>query len=291
MRVALGLSDAAVIAAALALAQGVRFGFDSEVNVTGPWSLSYVSMSVAIGVAWWLALSWIGSRDAVSLGHGPQELQRLMAASWRTFSVVAVVAFLTHWQISRGYLLVALPLGLLLLLFTRGLWRLWIHGRRDKGALQANVLVVGASDSVAELVTRFKGGRRAGFRVVGVASVPGHAEDRRKLDPGIVRLGELTDPVAQARMIGAEYIVVAGTEAMSFEESRKLGWALEGTEIGLMVAPSLADIAGPRVKISPVAGLPLLQVSAPTFSGSRYLVKACWTVSALSAACRHSGCP
>ncbi|NYI40448.1 sugar transferase [Demequina lutea] len=274
MRAALGLSDAAVIAVALAVAQGVRFGFDSEVNVTGPWSPSYVLMSVAIGVAWWLALSWTGTREAGVLGHGPQELQRLVAASWRTFSVVAVIAFLTRWQISRAYLLVALPMGLATLLVVRSVWRLWIHGRRDKGGLQANVLIVGSGPSVDELVMRFRGGRRAGFRVVGVASVRGRQDDWSLLDQSIVRLGELSDPVAQARAIGADYIVVAGTESLSFKESRTLGWALEGTDIGLLVAPGLADVAGPRVKVAPVAGLPLIHVTAPTFSGAKYLAKA-----------------
>lgn len=274
MRAALGGSDLVVVSVAIAVAHGLRFGFDPDASVVGAWSPSYVLVSAAIALAWWLALGLSGSREASVLGHGPQELQRLMSGSWRTFSVVAILAFLTQWQISRGYLLVALPLGLFFLLFTRGLWRLWIHHHRDRGALQANVLIVGSSRSVAELVTRFTGARRAGFRVVGVASVPGHAEDQSELDESIVRMGFLTDPAAQAEAVGAEYIVVAGTEAMSFEESRKLGWALEGTAIGLLVAPSLADIAGPRVKVAPVAGLPLLQVSSPTFTGYWYLVKA-----------------
>lgn len=274
LRIALGLSDAVVIAAAVAIAHQVRFGFDSKTAVTGPWAPSYVATSLVIGLAWWLALAWAGSRQAGVLGHGPQELQRIMTASWRTFSVVAVVGFLTQLQISRGYLLIALPLGLVALLFSRALWRLWIHRRRDQGELQSNVLIVGAFESVRELTVRFKGGRRAGFRVVGVASVPGHDEDWADLDPRIERLGALTDAVVQARAVGAEYVVVAGTEAMSFEESRQLGWALEGTNIGLLIAPSLADVAGPRVKISPVAGLPLLLVSSPVFTGGRYVMKA-----------------
>ncbi len=274
IRATLGISDLVVVSTATAVAHGLRFGFDPDASVVGPWSPTYVLMSALIALGWWLALGLSGSRDASVLGHGPQELQRLMSGSWRTFSVVAILAFLTQWQISRGYLLVALPLGLFFLLFTRGLWRLWIHHRRDRGALQANVVIVGSKKSVAELVTRFAGAGRAGFRVVGVASVPGHAEDRSELDESIVRIGFLTDPATQVKAVGAEYIVVAGTEAMSFEESRKLGWALEGTSIGLLVAPSLADIAGPRVKVAPVAGLPLLQVSAPTFVGARYVVKA-----------------
>ena len=275
MRAALGGSDLLVATFAVAVAHGVRFGFDSDATLTGgPWSPSYMFMSALIALGWWWALGIGGSRDATVLGHGPQELQRLVSASWRVFAVVAMIAFATQWQISRFYLLVALPVGVMGLFVTRGLWRLWIHAQRDKGYLQANVLIVGAESSVRELEVRFRGGRRAGFRVVGVASVPGHTEDWSGLDPRITRLGSLDDPLAQATSVRAEYIVVAGTEAMSFEESHKLGWALEGSDIGLLIAPSLADVAGPRVHVTPVAGLPLLEVTAPTFVGVRYAVKA-----------------
>ncbi len=41
-----------------------------------------------------------------------------------------------------------------------------------------------------------------------------------------------------------------------------------------MVAPALTDIAGPRIHIRPVAGLPLLHIEEPELSGGRRLVKA-----------------
>jgi exopolysaccharide biosynthesis polyprenyl glycosylphosphotransferase len=40
-----------------------------------------------------------------------------------------------------------------------------------------------------------------------------------------------------------------------------------------MVAPSLVEVAGPRLSIRPVTGLPLLQVEQPQFTGGRRIVK------------------
>ena len=40
-----------------------------------------------------------------------------------------------------------------------------------------------------------------------------------------------------------------------------------------MVAPSLVEVAGPRLSIRPVSGLPLLQVEQPQFAGGRRIVK------------------
>lgn len=270
----LGVVDAAVIGIAILLAHAVRFETDAAANVVGPHPVSYTVVSIALGVGWWIALGIAGSREVTILGHGPQELQRVVTSVWQTFAVVALIGFLTKSQISRGFLLAAAGIGLLLLLVARSIVRLTIHRLRDRERLQANVILVGPVPAVRELDNRFRGGRRAGFRVVAVASAPGVQRDWTEVSDHIVRLGELNDPVAQARSVAADYIVVAGSEGLSFQESRKLGWALEGTELGLMIAPSLVDVAGPRVAMSPVAGLPLLQVSAPTFGGARWAVKA-----------------
>jgi exopolysaccharide biosynthesis polyprenyl glycosylphosphotransferase len=54
---------------------------------------------------------------------------------------------------------------------------------------------------------------------------------------------------------------------------RRLAWSLEGTGVDLVVAPTLTDVAGPRVHVRPVAGLPLLHVEAPEFTGGRQLLK------------------
>jgi exopolysaccharide biosynthesis polyprenyl glycosylphosphotransferase len=54
---------------------------------------------------------------------------------------------------------------------------------------------------------------------------------------------------------------------------RKLSWALEGSRAGLIVAPALMDVAGPRIAIRPMCGLPLLHVEQPELTGGRRVVK------------------
>jgi exopolysaccharide biosynthesis polyprenyl glycosylphosphotransferase len=49
---------------------------------------------------------------------------------------------------------------------------------------------------------------------------------------------------------------------------------LEGTGVNLLVAPALTDVAGPRIHVRPVSGLPLLQIAKPEFRGPRRLFKA-----------------
>ncbi|WP_419389992.1 sugar transferase [Demequina sp. SO4-13] len=268
------LTDAFVVAVVMVLAHAVRFGWDPVAPVSGTSAPTYWLVSLAIAVLWILQLGWARSREARILGHGPQEFQRVINASWLTFAIVAIVGFLTQWQISRGYLLFAIPVGTATLVLYRAAWRHWVHAQRDSGELQAQVLVVGPVRTVEQMVRRLNRARRAGLHVVGVATPPGLSLQGLDEVLGVPYVGQLDNAVDQARAVGAELILLAGNDAMSLAESRRLGWSLEGTEIGLIVAPSLVDVAGPRVQMSPVEGLPLMYVETPTFSGLKYWVKA-----------------
>lgn len=268
------LSDTFVVVLVMITAQALRFGWDPTVPVSGPSAPPYWFVSATIGVLWLINLAGTRSREARILGHGPQEFQRVVNASWLTFAFVAIVGFLTQWQISRGYLLFALPLGTVALLIYRAAWRMWIHAQRDAGQLQAQVLVVGPLRTSEQMIRRLRHSRRAGYNVVGLCLPPtsrGELDDDLKDVPV---LGHIEHAVEIAQDAGAEYILLSGTDELSLSEARRLGWSLEGTGVGLIVAPAMVDIAGPRVMMSPVEGLPLLHVDPPTFSGRKYYLKA-----------------
>lgn len=267
------LSDTFVVALVMVFAHAARFGRDLWAPVAGAGNQTYAVVTVAIGILWITQLGVTGSREARILGHGPQEFQRVVAAGWWTFAIVAIVGFLTQWSISRGYLLFALPLGTIVLLIYRAVWRTWIHAQRDRGELQAQVLVVGPLLVSEQMVKRLHHARRAGYNVVGICTPPGTTTPAVADIEGVPVLGPLDDGVAQASAAGAEFILLSGNDAMSLREARALGWSLEGSGIGLIVAPSMVDVAGPRVKMSPVEGLPLLHVEAPQFSGPTVALK------------------
>jgi len=76
-----------------------------------------------------------------------------------------------------------------------------------------------------------------------------------------------------AERVGADTVAVAGSGALGDHGLRRLAWSLEGLPVDLLVAPGLTDVAGPRVAIRPVDGVPLLQVDAPQFTGWRRVAK------------------
>lgn len=269
----LAISDLFVVAAVLIGAHSVRFGPDLLAPVVGPSTPPYWFVTVSIGVLWMVVLHWTRTREARILGVGPQEFVRVVHAGWLVLATVSVFGFVTQWEVSRGYLLMAVPLGTLTLLAYRYLWRQWLHAQRNRGLLQAQVLVVGNEKSVTEMVGRMQRARRAGYNAVGACLPPNAGVTERDSVHGVPLLGPLTDAVEQARSVRAEFIVLCGSDDMTATESRKLGWSLEGAGIGLIVAPTIVDVAGPRMVLSPVQGFPLLHVDAPEFSGRKYFVK------------------
>ncbi len=71
-------------------------------------------------------------------------------------------------QISRGYLAVALPAGVLGLVLSRWMWRVYVARKRVKGGYGTAVLAVGGSDAVANLASELTDDPKNGYHVVGV---------------------------------------------------------------------------------------------------------------------------
>jgi exopolysaccharide biosynthesis polyprenyl glycosylphosphotransferase len=88
--------------------------------------------------------------------------------------------------------------------------------------------------------------------------------------PVVGDVDEVRDAVART---GADTVAVASLSDTSPDYLRRLSWTLEGLGIDLVVAPSLTDVAGPRIHVRPLAGLPLLHVDEPELSGVRRVAK------------------
>ena len=76
-----------------------------------------------------------------------------------------------------------------------------------------------------------------------------------------------------AREHRADTIIVAGGESLPPGGLRELGWALRGCGTGIAVAPSVVDVAGPRIHVRPVAGLALLHLEEPSFTRGGLVLK------------------
>jgi exopolysaccharide biosynthesis polyprenyl glycosylphosphotransferase len=86
-------------------------------------------------------------------------------------------------------------------------------------------------------------------------------------------LGDESEAAEIARRIGIDTVACTSSARFDAGGLRRLGWALEGQDVELVVVPRLTDVAGPRVLTRPVAGLSLLHVEAPVFDGPQLAIK------------------
>ncbi len=244
----LRFSDAFVLTYALVGTHLVRFGAASPLVQGGDtlW-LGYAPLTFALGVVWLVALGLGDTRDVKVLGSGGEEYRRILSASVRLFAVVAIVAYLAKIDVARSYLAIAFPIGTMLLLLDRWLWRRWLTSVRTVGRWSHRVLVVGSPDEVARLTGDLVRAPGAGLRVVG-SCIPEQA---------------LAELIGQVAAVGADTVAVTAGGQLGPAVLRRIGWELEGTGVALIVAPALTNIAGSRIHVQPVSGLALLHVEQP----------------------------
>ena len=262
------LGDGVLLSAALVAAVVLRFGADPSDAQTG--GLSYALIALTIAAGWSVSLGLAGAYGTRHLGTGPEEYKRVGVGTFQLWAVVAIGCYAAKLQIARGFVVVALPLGLLLLIAGRVAGRRVLIAARSRGMSLHHVVVVGDRRSVVALATELRREKAAGFSVVG-ACMPDPSDRFRDTDDLPV-LGSLADIPAVVRQHGADTVAVAS--AMPADVVRRLSWGLEGSGVDLVVAPSVVDVAGPRVSVRPVAGLPLLHVDEPELTGGKRVAKA-----------------
>ncbi|MFJ3384362.1 MULTISPECIES: sugar transferase [unclassified Curtobacterium] len=238
---------------------------------TADLSLSYFGISVVVIIVWMSALALYDTRGDRVIGVGSMEYRLVADSSVRVFGLLAIAAFLLHVDLARGYVLIAFPIGILVLLLSRWMWRQWLVAQRKHGAYSAKVLLVGSPASVLHIGRELGRSPEAGYRVVGAAVSTGH----RGLLPGstIESLGGFDDLGDALLVTGADTVVITSSDDLPPERVRQLSWSLEPGRQHLVVAPSLTDIGGPRIHTRPVQGLPLIHVEMPTYSGRKLYTK------------------
>ncbi|MBT1544302.1 sugar transferase [Curtobacterium flaccumfaciens pv. flaccumfaciens] len=233
--------------------------------------LSYSAISIVVIVVWMSALALYDTRGARVIGVGSTEYRLVADSSVRVFGLLAIAAFLLHVDLARGYVLIAFPIGILVLLLSRWIWRQWLVAQRQQGAYSATVLLVGSPASVLHIGRELARSPEAGYRVVGAVV----STNLRGQLPGsaIQCHGGFDDVGSALRETGADTVVITSSDDLPPERVRELSWSLEPGRQHLVVAPSLTDIGGPRIHTRPVQGLPLIHVETPTYSGRKLYTK------------------
>lgn len=275
---AVWITDAAVVSAAVFAAQIIRFGNgDADGLVGGMGGLSVTATSVLLIGAWLSALRGFQTLDRRTVGAGSVEYSRVASACFAVFGGLAIIVLATQIHLSRGYFALALPLGTIGLLASRWGWRQWLIAERKQGRKLDCVLAVGDGLAVAHLVRRLRQTPEVGFDVIGACLPVAEASGTTELsidDQTVKVYGDFSDVTRAVSSAGATTVAVMSAEALGHSAMQDLSWSLQGMDVEMMVAPGVTDVAGPRMLVRPVAGLPLLHIDKPRYEGATRFRKA-----------------
>ncbi|MFH8251568.1 sugar transferase [Microbacterium sp. B2969] len=222
----------------------------------------------------WAAVLWLWrTREPSIVGWGGTEYKRVANSSGFALGILAMLFVVFQWEGLRFQLTIALPVGLVALLLGRWLWRKWLIAQRGFGHYTSRVVIAGTRDDVEYVIRSLSGAGQHGYVVVG-ATMPEFPAPAIEVDSrSYPVIGSMHATAAQARAWGADTIIVAGQPDDDPDFIKRLSWQLEGTAAELILSSRLIDVAGPRISLRQIEGLPLINVKIPEYEGSAHAFK------------------
>lgn len=267
------VADCVAIGVSLVIAHLMRFGVSAAL-LPGP-NVPYVLVGLLAVPVWLGVLAVAGCYDRRILGVGSDEYRRVLNGGVHFLAVVAISHFLGQLVIARGYVGVLIPVAVVLTLLTRGALRLWLRRQRRRGRYVRRLLLVGTPSSVVEVGQHLVRSEWTGFHVAGLCLdgdvPPGDHPTLAIGSRSVPVVGTVADLPAAVDRSRADAVAV--TTESEPGELREVVASLGDRDVEVLVAPAIADVAGPRTVTREVAGVSLLHVEEPTFSGPQRVAK------------------
>ncbi|MFD8569336.1 sugar transferase [Streptomyces sp. NPDC059639] len=259
-----------MVATALVVAGiGNFFGARDAANWHEKWGILAFGTELLVLAALTVSRAWA---PAV-LGQGAEEFRRLGRSLFTATVVLALGGIALTSRNIKLWIFVAIPAIGIVTMTERYLLRLWLHKQRKEGQCLRPVLAAGSPDTVRDLITRTRKFPHLGWRIEAVCTTDGLGPDGDHLD-GVPVVGQLADLAGHVHRDGYRVVAVTPDPHWTPDRLQRLAWNLEGSDAEMVVAPVLMEVAGPRLHVDAVLGIPLLRVSMPTFTGARRAIKA-----------------
>ncbi|GAA0621822.1 sugar transferase [Sporichthya brevicatena] len=257
------LIDITAALAAAGLALGLRFG-----EATPP---LYVAGSLALAPLWVLLVTVSRAYEHRFIGVGTEACRRVFHAGVGMMATVAFVSYAFKAQISRGWVVMAIPGAVALSLLGRAAQRAWLNRQRASDRCVQRTLLIGSPSAVRWTLDRLRADKTHGMDVVGACLSEGDPSDL--FDTGLQAYGDLNDIVDAVAKSDAEVVTVLASARLDGDDLRRLSWRLEALGTELVVCSGLTEISGARVTIRSAGHSPMLQVAHARLSGPSRVIK------------------
>lgn len=253
------VGDAICLLVATLSVQFVRFGGDGGGVDIGIDVVDYRVFSLIVVACWLFAIVAVGG-GRVNAGPGGGDLRAVLVATEMTFAGTAIAALVLKSEFSRAFVLLAFPLGAVLLIIHRLLWSAWLRRRRRQGHHPVRILVAGTDAAAGALSRELARTPHSGAQVVGSCSVDGAPA------PAIL-------VAEQARALGVSLVVVTADSRADPRYIEDLAWSLEGTGAHLAIATDVGLISSSRMEVVTLGSHPFVALAYPQLSPAKRAAK------------------
>lgn len=266
--IAVVVSD--VLATASVATAGWLVGFRQLLGWDAP---DVLPIAPTAGVLVVVLLAVCKAWDATVLGQGSAEFSRVMRAMTTAAVLLGLTGLALQGLAVRPWVFGLLPLTCLLALGGRWLLRKRLHRLRRAGGCSRALLAVGSTESVSDLIGRTRRDVYLGWTVVAVCTTTGRPPAGADSIMGIPVIGDLDSIQRIVSEHHIQVVSVGNAPGLTGTRLHQLAWDLEELGADLVVDPGLMEIAGPRMHVTPVDGLPMLRLTKPSFTGVARVVK------------------
>jgi exopolysaccharide biosynthesis polyprenyl glycosylphosphotransferase len=260
----IALTDVLAVEAAILLTRFARYGLGKP----GPSFLGILILAPVV----WVPTFAVFNLYSLSRLSPAEEFRRLFEATGVAVAAKLVLTLLLiHGTIedalSRGWLLMAWILALILVLITRQLWHKHMGRLRARGSLSYRTVILGANQEALRIAHTL-GPKPLGYQPVGAIST-GVAQEQ--LD-GLPLLGTVNDLPEIIEAHGIECVFVAST-AIDPVVLKRVTRTLRHHPVEVRVSANMSEILSSRLTVQPVGDLLALTLRPARLTGPQAVAK------------------
>jgi exopolysaccharide biosynthesis polyprenyl glycosylphosphotransferase len=237
----------------------------------------YAALFLILIPVWLLLFAINGLYRVENLLGGTFEYSKVFhACSVGMMMVVTATFFQPSFIISRGWLVSAWILTIVLTCLIRFLIRRVVYALRRRGAFSIPVLVVGTNGECGQLADQLAADTSAGYRVVGIVKMNALQEDigTPAGESGAQVLGGIADLVSIIRRHGVRDVIVADSQIQKDQLLAIFERIQPFEHVEMHLSTGLYEVLATGVDLKVASAVPLVRINRLRLRPSQAVIKA-----------------
>jgi exopolysaccharide biosynthesis polyprenyl glycosylphosphotransferase len=248
------LADGLAVSATLFIASTIRFEMMRGAPVK---DIDYTIITLAATPVWLLLFWMYGLYEPRQVLSPINEFKQVFHGVIAGVVVIFVADSILKLDLARGWTLLALATGLVLVGGERLIVRKSLHFLRRRGGDATRTIVLGTNQEARTIARTLERENWLGYRIIGF--VDDATPQGQEIVNGHVVLGTTADLRPLIDEHRAALVLVAATAFDAFRLNRMF-WELQDVNIDLQITSGTIDLIASRMTVQSVAGVPLLYV-------------------------------